>query len=80
MSYLEFFIMAMLAPIAVWAALLAMMAREAGAARHRSPVTSVAMMSASRGDYVLDGIEAAHAETRRVNALYEEDFNYHRAA
>lgn len=80
MSYLELYLIALLAPLAVWAALFALMAREAGATRHRSPATSATAMSVARSGFSLDGIEAEHAEIRRVNALYEEDFNYHRAA
>lgn len=80
MSYLEFYLIALLAPLVVWAALFAWMAREAGATKHRSPATSVAARSVPSSDFSFDGIEAEHAEIRRVNALYEEDFNYHRAA
>ncbi len=80
MSYLEFYLIALLAPLVVWAALFALMAREVGATRHRSPATSVAGISVPGKDFSLDEIETEHAEIRRVNAFYEEDFNHYRAA
>jgi hypothetical protein len=73
----ELYLMALLALLAVWAALFALMTREAGLTRCCSPANSAVAMSVPCSGFFL---EEEHAEICRVNALCADDFNLNRAA
>ncbi len=72
-----------LAPLAVWGLIIISMARASGVARPQT----VAKLKCSPNDILTaralspeEEAEELHAQARLVNALYEEDYNYHRAA
>lgn len=74
---------AILAPVAVWGLIIILMARASGVARPLSLVGSkyspkeILTASALSPE---EEAEELHARARLVNALYEDDYNYHRAA
>ena len=77
---------AVLAPLVVWALILASMAKTAhGPMKGFLPGWKFAEAEIDRvsplsPEQQLEQMEEEHAQTRLVNALYEEEFNYHRAA
>ena len=74
---------AIIAPLAVWGLIIFSMARASGSAGPlpfaRSKY-SPNEISPARALSPEEEAEELHAQARLVNALYEDDYNYHRAA
>jgi hypothetical protein len=77
---------ALLAPPVVWALILTSMARtvngsmKSGLPGWKFAEAEIDRVSPLSPEQQLDRLEEEHAQSRLVNARYEEEFNYHRAA
>ncbi len=78
MLNLAIFLGVMIVPLAVWGLIFRSMAKAAAIDR---PLRAWSFEAAGAERLTPEEIrEEERAQTRYVNSLYEEDFNYHRAA